>query len=229
MNKLLLILLCIPMIGFGQNKYNVALIKKVILDDLELTFSNIEFSKRAISNRCGSTYQYRGPAERGNTFLVADLNIKSKIKNPLLPCMYIYLIDDNNNLELVSHGAVQYSFYKWDDTSTFNGLEHDYNNDFRYTEEINFSIASLLLGNYHDGYGIPKDLNKVNLVLLMHKNDSKVYKKKYEGEAPPYRYLTSDCGIKYNLTLEEAKKEFYFIEILSPSEHSVGFYNEYLE
>ena len=229
MKKLLLILLCLPMIGFGQDKYNIALSKMVIIDDLELTFSNIKFSKRAISNRYGSNYRYRGPAERGNTFLVADLHIKSKIKNPLLPCMFIYYIDDNENLEWIGDGPVQYSFYKWDNYSTFNGLEHDYNNDFRYTEEINFFFFFFLQGNQIDLNGIPQDLNKVNLVLLMHKNESKVYKKKYEGEAPPYRYLTSDCGRYWRLTLEEAKKEFYFIEILSPSEHSVGFHNEYLE
>ena len=139
MKKLLLILLYLPFIGFGQDKYDIDLRKKVITEDLEITFSNIKFSNKAIFDRYGDKYQYRGPTERGDIFLVADLNIKSKIKNPLLPCMFMYYFYNNDNLELIGDGPVQYNFYKWDDYRTFNGLEHDYNNDFRYTEEIKFS------------------------------------------------------------------------------------------
>jgi len=210
MQKLLLILLCFPFISFGQNKYNIDLSKKVITEDLELSFSNIKFSKKAIFDRYGSKYQYRGPAERGDIFLVADLNIKSKIKNPLLPCIFMYYIDNNDNLELISYGPVQYSFYKWDNYRTFNGLEHDYNNDFRYTEEIKFSLTSHLQGNHIDLNGISQELNKVTLLLMMHQNDNKVYKD--VGAPRPQCYSTSDCRIKWRLTLEEAKKEFYFIE-----------------
>ena len=51
MKKLLLILLYLPMIGLGQNKYDIELKKEIIQEYLQLKFSNITLSNKAISDR----------------------------------------------------------------------------------------------------------------------------------------------------------------------------------
>tara|TARA_B110000444_G_scaffold231517_1_gene239540 strand:- start:1570 stop:2184 length:615 start_codon:yes stop_codon:yes gene_type:complete len=202
------------MIGLGQNKYDIELKKEIIQEYLQLKFSNITLSNKAISDRYEYKYQY-SQAERGWLYLIADLKVISKSKSPLLPCLFVYSIDENNNLDLISSGPVQYKFYEWENSRTFNGLERDHNNDFKYTKEVNFSLSSYLKEYEVDWLGMPTDLNKTTFVLLIRKNDNKVYKRAYKGEAPPLRYLTSDCNFEYELTLERAKEQFHFIEIFN--------------
>ncbi len=160
-------------------------------DELTLKFSSIQFKKSFTFDSYGSRYFYRS-AERGSKYLTARVSITSKVKDPKLPHILAYKLEDGVLRNLTSLG-MDYRFRRWEDYGSYLGNSADYGNDFSHTKTIPFSLGYEISESEYKGYPIYVVLyNKPSIV------------RKYERfDNPPTSYNPESYGFKSELTVDD--------------------------
>lgn len=170
----------------------------VKVDYTTLYFSGIGKVNQVIIDRYENRYHYY-TAERGNFFVTCVVKITSAIKNPELPPVLVYKLQDSS---LAYVEKLKYRFYSWSDYGTYLGNYHERRNDFAYSETVNFVLYA--------------ELSKVNigkdpLYLLVGKENC-VERKTYSLDNPPVYYkYREEFNKPSRLSLEQAEKEFHLI------------------
>ena len=166
-------------------------ISKIELENLTLSFSDIQFKKSFTFDSYGDRYFYRS-AERGSKYLTARVSITSKIKDPNLPHILAYRLK-NGILENITPLGLEYRFRRWEDYGSYLGNSADYGNDFSHTKTIHFSL----------GYEVEESKYKdYPIYIVLHKKLN--IERKYERfDNPPVSYSSESYGFKKELTVDD--------------------------
>ena len=173
-------------------------LKEILKENTTLSIDNITIKFKSVST--GSKwifeydkydyYRYRS-AERGNTYVLANVIISSKVKKSKIPLISVYRLS-NGCLTLV--GSMSREFV--------NDAEGSYNDkDFKYVSSVAFSQA----------LEISKKILEETAVFVVVK---RVNCSKYEFGY----YLdtnTEGCNIKSTLTVDDFDKDYVLIKILN--------------
>lgn len=173
-------------------------------DELTLKFSSIQFKKSFTFDSYGSRYFYRS-AERGSKYLTARVSITSKLKDPKLPHILAYKLENGVLKNLTSLG-MDYRFRRWKDYGSYLGNSADYGNDFSHTKTIPFSLGYEISESEYKGFPI---------YIVLHKKESIV--RKYERfNNPPTSYNPESYGFKSELTVDDFDKgnDYILIKII---------------
>lgn len=178
----------------------------VTVGPLTLKFGKFSQSKEFIFDRYPT---YSGTewrlytAERGNKYLISNVDITSSDKDPNLPCIFLYKFD-NGSLNYV--GTFDYKLYHWEDYATYLGNYHDNHNDFKYQSTVKFSI----------GYQEEETTLTSSALLVLVKKQNTIYRSEDRFGNPPVNYSSSDCSTTgYNSLDNELFKDFEVIAILN--------------
>lgn len=173
--------------------------KSFTIDYNDINFGPLTKGKNWSYDRTGNGFYHYSAAERGEKYIKADLTISSSSKKPLLPSIALYEFK-NGFLHLVD--VFQYKFYKWESSSSYNGLEKDLMNDFSYTEKIKFSVGLKV-----------QDEVLENTLFVVAKNNNCLYRKESTISEPPVSYKDNDCFIRKVIDLETLNKEYKVVQI----------------
>ena len=162
---------------------------KVKYEDLTLRFDKIWKGKRWSFDDYGSQYFLRD-AQRGNSHIMTRVSITSENKNPSLPSILVYQMD---NGELKYLGTLGYKFRRWKDYGSYLGNYADYGNDFAHSKTIPFNCGVELSND---------DLvsGKIYVVLKKHGCFNRT---KVDYGNPEIAYRESYCNPKGILKVED--------------------------
>lgn len=134
-------------------------------------------SKTFTFDRYDDTYHYQ-TAERGDKFIISDVNVTSKVKDPELVPFGIYEIMPDSTLSLIK--MMDYRLRRWEDYATYLGNYNDNTNDFSYSETVRFSI----------GGSVPDSIPNNKLIIVSSTLPS-YSRRSNRFDTPPVSYSTS--------------------------------------
>lgn len=157
-------------------------------DNVAVTLGAAKIGNQWNFNDYGSGSEYRD-AERGSSYVTAQVTFSSKIKDPNLLPLGVYT---SNGGELKRLGIMGYEFTRWKDYGTFLGNYHDFGNDFSHTERIRFSM----------GLQVSKEDISKPLYIVAAKGACASKSENRFGN-PPIRYSAASCVVPpEKLTIE---------------------------
>jgi hypothetical protein len=161
------------------------------IDNITLKFKSVSTgSKWIFENDKYDYYSYKS-AERGNSFVLANVIISSKVKKSNIPLISVYKLS-NGCLNLV--GNMRRKFVT--------DVEGSYNNiDFKYVSSVAFSQA-LEISN--------KTLDETAVFVVVKRVNCSKYKFGYYLDTN-----SEDCKIKSILTIDDFDKNYVLIKILN--------------
>lgn len=184
-------------LGFKALSENMS----IIVGDVTAKFTTVTTGNRWNFDNYG-TESWGRNAERGDIFVLAKLSITSKSKDPQLPPISVYKID-NGQLSLL--GTMGYKFARWRDYGAYLGNYSDYGNDFAHSETIPFSCGVTISKNDFD--------NKAIFVVVKKKN---CFNRNYDRFSnPPVSYQSSSCGIKSTLTVDDFDNDYVVVKVFN--------------
>jgi hypothetical protein len=144
---------------------------------------SIDWRKRRwIFDRHGSEYYYTEP-DKGNTLIVFDFLISTKLHAPLLPAFYLFRLPSTRQPEILGRFLV--NFFRWSDYGAYLGNYADFKNSFSKNETVKFT-GSL---------EVSEEYSKEPLVLVASRHGCA--KRQHDQFAtPPVRYQFQDCDIE---------------------------------
>lgn len=142
-------------------------------------------------------------AERGNKYLIANVDITSTDKDPNLPCIFLYKFD-NGSLSYV--GTFDFKLYRWEDYATYLGNYHDNHNDFKYQSTVKFSI----------GYQEEETTLNGSPLFVLVKKENTIYRTEERFDNPPVSYSSSPCSLTGYTSLDtKSLGDFEVVAILN--------------
>jgi hypothetical protein len=160
-------------------------------DEATIALKAVGMKKTWTFDAYGSEYHYE-EAEKGSTFVTAQVTASSKNKDPKLPGVALYVVDGS---ALVKIADFSYRFVRWDDYGSYLGNYADYRNDFAHSSSIALTIAA----------SIENDKIKKPLYLLASRQGC--YASSYgRFHNPPMSYFSNGCDtLKASMTAEDLK------------------------
>lgn len=173
----------------------------VTLDSLglQISFSRIDEAERWILDRYDDRYHYKS-AERGEYYITTVAKVTSEGKDPLLPSLEVYVLQDG---QLAYQGTMGWEFYRWEDYATYLGNYGDHSNDFSYSSSIRFSLGCTLPDEYKDQ----------EVYLLVSKHGCYVRQKNILNN-PPVSYKNGCPDREPTLSVEEVARDYYVVKVL---------------
>jgi hypothetical protein len=169
--------------------------------NVTLKFNSVSTGGNFAFDRYDNRWSYRD-AERGEVYVLANISVTSKIKEPELPPMSVYK-NENGSLSLI--GTLEYKFYRWEDYSSYLGNDADYGNDFAHTATIKFSC----------GLSISKEDIENNVVFVVVKKENCFLRSTERFANPPVSYISSGCNMKSTLKVEDFDKDYVLVKIFN--------------
>ena len=169
-------------------------------EGLKLNFTSISIGTRWTFDAYGDEWHFQD-AERGNKMITAKVSISSQDKNPSLPPIGVYVMQDGK-LQLVDY--MQYRLSNWEDYATYLGNYKDRGNDFSYTKSIKFSL----------GLQIPEEKIGKPIFIVMQKKNCFIREEDRFGN-PPVRYSDSGCKMKNILEIDDIGDVYSVVKIFN--------------
>lgn len=173
-------------------------ISTVKFDDLSLRFEKIWTGKRWSFDDYGSEYRLRD-AQRGNKHILARVSISSETKNPSLPPVLAYQMN-NGELELI--GTLGYEFRRWEDYGSYLGNNADYGNDFAHSKTIPFNL----------GLQVSDDKFVGKTVYIVMKKTGCFERKKKDYGNPEIQYSEGICSANRILKVEDFDNDYILLK-----------------
>lgn len=173
----------------------------VDVGEVTVKFNSVSTGKSFVFDRYDDSWRYRD-AERGEIYVLANVAISSNIKEPKLPPISIYKIEDGK-LNLI--GALEYRFYRWEDYGSYLGNDADYGNDFAHTSTIRFSC----------GLPIPKEYINDNVIFIVIKKENCFHRTADRFSNPPISYTASGCNSKSVLSVDDFDNDYALVKIFN--------------
>lgn len=149
----------------------------------------------------GIRYTEKLNASFGSDYITFDMSITSGEDNPALPVAYLCVKLDGDYLKNL--GEFEYSFKNWGSMEMLHGLKEDENNDFRYSNTIDFTL----------GFEVSESLaNKPLFVLL---DTSPCMTRIISDVEPSIRYVNSSCVYWDDLHPIVVDKSFKVLKVLN--------------
>lgn len=171
--------------------------------DLSCKFEKIWTGKRWSFDDYGHEYRLRD-AERGNKHVLVRVSITSKSKNPSLPPVLVYQM---NNGELQLLGTLGYEFRRWKDYGAYLGNYADYGNDFAHSQTIPFNLG-LQLSN--------ENLDSKPIFVVMKKSGCFIRQHEDYGN-PEIKYSEGSCNPKRVLKVDDFDDDYVLLKIFNQS------------
>lgn len=184
-------------LGFKVLKEN----SSVSASDVTVKFNSISTGGNFVFDRYDDRWRYRN-AERGEIYVLANVSVSSKVKEPELPPIAVYKVE-NGTLSLIN--TLEYRFYRWEDYGSYLGNDADYGNDFAHTSTIRFSC----------GLSIPKDDINNNAVFVVVKKENCFYRSTDRFGNPPVSYNSSGCNLKPTLSIDDFEKDYVLVKVFN--------------
>ena len=184
-------------LGFKSIKENTSL----EIGDLTIKFNSVNTTSQWNFDNYGTEYRLR-KAERGETYIVANVSISAESKEPSLPPISVYQIS-NGSLKLL--GTMGFEFVRWKDYGSYLGNYADYGNDFAHTKTISFNCGlsvSQSIMNKDPVFVVVKKANCFNRTNNTYRN-------------PPVSYTAGTCNIKSTLTVDDFDNDYYLIKVFN--------------
>lgn len=173
-------------------------VSNVKFGDLSLRFEKIWTGKRWSFDDYGSEYRLRD-AQRGNKHILARVSISSESKNPSLPPVLAYQMN-NGELELI--GTLGYEFRRWKDYGSYLGNYADYGNDFSHSKTIPFNLGLQVSDD--------KLIGKTVYIVIKKTGCFKREKKDYGN--PEIQYSEGICSAKRTLKVEDFDNDYVLLK-----------------
>ncbi|RXP46852.1 hypothetical protein EC396_13300 [Lutibacter sp. HS1-25] len=173
-------------------------VSTVKFDDLSLQFDKIWTGKRWSFDDYGSEYRLRD-AQRGNIHILARVSISSETKNPSLPPVLVYQMN-NGELELI--GTLGYEFRRWEDYGSYLGNNADYGNDFAHSKTIPFNL----------GLQVSDDIFVGKIVYIVMKKTGCFERRKKDYGNPEIQYSEGICSAKRTLKVEDFDNDYVLLK-----------------
>lgn len=173
-------------------------VSTVKFDDLSLRFEKIWTGKRWSFDDYGSRYKLRD-AQRGNKHILARVSISSETKNPSLPPVLAYQMN-NGELELI--GTLGYEFRRWKDYGSYLGNYADYGNDFAHSKTIPFNL----------GLQVPDEKFVGKTIYIVMKKTGCFERKKKNYGNPEIEYSEGICSAKRTLKVEDFDNDYILLK-----------------
>jgi hypothetical protein len=171
------------------------------IGDLSINFKSISSGGQWIFDNYGSEWRYRS-SERGETFILSKVTISAESKNPKLPPILVYKMQ-NGVLNLI--GTMNYEFSRWKDYGSFLGNYADYGNDFAHSKTISFSC----------GLAISKtDLDNEAVFVVVRKTNCFSRSESRFGN-PPVSYIDIECNAKSILTVDDFDDDYQLVKVFN--------------
>jgi hypothetical protein len=149
-------------------------------DEAVIVLKGIGLRKTWKFDAYGDEYHYK-EAEKGSTFVAAQVTASSKNKDPKLPGVALYAVD---GATLVKVADFAYRFVRWDDYGSFLGNYADYRNDFAHSSTIPLTIAASV------------EVDKVKKPLYVLASKEGCYLRNTERfNNPPVSYYSNGCSM----------------------------------
>src|SRR5690606_10439228 len=100
---------------------------------------NFKVSNTFTFDRYDDTYHY-ATAERGDKYIISNVIVSSKIKDPNLCAFAIYSLESDSSLTFIN--TLEYRFQRWEDYATYLGNYQDKGNDFAYSENVKMTLGA---------------------------------------------------------------------------------------
>lgn len=172
-------------------------------DDMSIRFEKIWTGKRWSFDDYGHEYRLID-AERGNKHILSRVSITSKNKNPLLPPVLAYQM---NNGELQLLGTLGYEFRRWENYGSYLGNHADYGNDFAHSQTIPFNLGLELSDEILD--------NKP--VFLVIKKSGCFKRMKRAIGNPDIQYSGVSCSDSQKLRVEDFDNDYVLLKVFNQS------------
>jgi hypothetical protein len=160
-------------------------------DEATIVLKGVGLKKTWIFDGYDGEYHYQ-EAEKGSTFVAAQVTASSKNKDPKLPGVALYAVDGPT---LVKIADFAYRFVRWDDYGSYLGNYADYRNDFAHSSTIPFTIAASI------------EVDKVKKPLyVLASREGCYHRSSGRFNNPPVSYYSSDCSmLKVSITPDDLK------------------------
>jgi len=140
-------------------------------------------------------------AKSGTKYVVVDYTFKSKTKDPVLPPVALYSLEDDE-AHMINGFAT--AFYQWESEETFSGAEDDKSNDPAVAESVRLT----------SGLAVAKSaLRGKTLYVVMHKYPCFVRRPR-TGASPPFYYEAFNCTLPAIATPGQLLEDFAIIKVL---------------
>jgi hypothetical protein len=173
-------------------------VSTVKFDDLSLRFEKIWTGKRWSFDDYGSEYRLRD-AQRGSKHILARVSISSETKNPSLPPVLAYQMN-NGELELI--GTLGYEFRRWKDYGSYLGNYADYGNDFAHSKTIPFNL----------GLQVSDDKFVGKTIYIVMKKTGCFERRKKDYGNPEIQYSEGICSAKRTLKVEDFDNDYILLK-----------------
>jgi hypothetical protein len=173
-------------------------VSNVEFGSLSLRFEKIWTAKRWSFDDYGSEYRLRD-AQRGSKHILARVSISSETKNPSLPPVLAYQMN-NGELELI--GTLGYEFRRWEDYGSYLGNNADYGNDFAHSKTIPFNLGLQVSDDKFDG----------KTVYIVMKKTSCFERRKKDYGNPEIQYSEGTCSTKTRLKVEDFDNDYVLLK-----------------
>lgn len=172
---------------------------KILKENTSITIANITIKFKSVStgnrwtydNDKYDYYRYR-TAERGNTFVLANVLITSKVKETRIPLISVYKLS-SGNLNLI--GTMQREFVTDADGSI------ETHKDFKYVSSVAFSQALEIS---------KKILEETAVFVVVKRVNCSKYEFGYYLDCNP-----DGCNIKSTLSVDDFDKDYALIKIFN--------------
>ncbi len=181
-------------LGYKVLKLNT----NIKLNDISVKIEKIWTGKRWSFDDHGSEYSLRD-AERENIHVLARISITSKVKDPELPAILVYQLNDG---VLKSLGSLSYEFRRWKDYGSYLGNYADYGNDFAHSSTIPFNLGLQVLES---------DL-KAKEIFIVLKKEGCFYRSTRSIGNPEIMYSKGTCNEKSTLSLDDFENEYVLLK-----------------
>lgn len=173
-------------------------VSTVKLGSISLRFEKIWTGKRWSFDDYGREYRLRD-AQRGSKHILTRVSISSESKNPSLPPVLAYQMN-NGELELI--GTLGYEFRRWEDYGSYLGNNADYGNDFAHSKTIPFNLGLEVSDDKFDGKTV---------YIVLKKTGCFERRKKNYGN-PEIQYSEGLCKTKKILKVEDFDNDYVLLK-----------------
>lgn len=163
----------------------------VVIGNITLYFKSVTISSKWVFDYDKYDYYRERTAERGNTFVLANVSFSSKIKESRIPLISVYKLS-NGALNLI--GIMKREFLE-------EAVNIVTNKDFKYVSKVNFSQALEIS---------KKTLETCAVFVVVKKENCSTYSMGY--------YLVTDprsCNLKSPLTIDDFDNDYALIKIIN--------------
>lgn len=170
------------------------------IEDVTVEGAKVYTSSRWVFDRRGKEKESL-TARSGTKYVVVDYSFKSKVKDPLLPPVALYFLDEDE-AHMINGFAT--AFYRWESEETFSGGEEDKSNDPAVAASVQLT----------SGLAVAKSaLRGRTLIVVMHKYPCFVRRPRTDA-APPFYYEAFNCTLPAVATPGQILEDFEVIKVM---------------